>query len=57
MNDGLPHVKKILIFTAMMLVVATLVLAQGASSTSSLSGRVADSSGAVIPGADVTVKN
>ena len=36
---------------------APLAFAQGAATTSSLSGVVTDSTGAVVPGADVTVKN
>ena len=57
MNDGLPHLKKIPIFTALMLLVATLAFTQGGSSVAALSGLVVDASGAVIPGADVLVKN
>ena len=57
MSACLPVVRKVLIFSLVMLMTSSLAFAQGGATTTSLSGRVADSSGAVIPGADVTVKN
>jgi hypothetical protein len=36
---------------------ASLAFAQGGSATTTLSGRVADATGAIIPGADVTARN
>ncbi len=57
MSSCLPIVRKVLIFSLVMLMTSAVAFAQSGSTASSLSGRVADSSGAVIPGADVTVKN
>ncbi len=57
MSVSLPVVRKVLIFSMVMLMASALAFAQGAATSTSLSGRVADSSGAVIPGADVTIKN
>ena len=57
MSLSLPVVKKVLIFSLVMLMTSAVAFAQSGSTASTLSGRVTDSSGAVIPGADVTVKN
>ena len=48
---------RLAILAGSMSLVATLAFAQGAASTTSLSGIVKDSDGGVIPGATVTVMN
>jgi hypothetical protein len=57
MSCSLYAARRILLATLALVLVATLAFAQGGSATTTLSGRVADASGAVIPGADVTAKN
>lgn len=57
MSFSLPAPGKISILTVMMLMASALVFAQGGATTASLTGRVSDPSGAVIPGADVTVRH
>jgi len=57
MNHSLGHWKLVWALAVVLALVSTFASAQGASSTSSLSGLVVDSSGGVIPGADVVVKN
>jgi hypothetical protein len=47
----------ILLLTLVMAMVGTHAYAQGAATTTSLAGIVADTSGGVIPGADVVIKN
>ena len=47
----------IVLLTAALGMASTLAFAQGGATTTTLSGVVADTSGAVVPGADVTVKN
>ena len=44
-------------FLACVCITATVALAQGGSATATLSGRVVDESGAVLPGVSVTVTN
>jgi hypothetical protein len=57
MSRSLPAPRRILATAIAILLTSTLAFAQGGSTAASLSGRVADTTGAVIPGADVTVKN
>ncbi|MDO8836954.1 MAG: carboxypeptidase regulatory-like domain-containing protein, partial [Vicinamibacterales bacterium] len=48
---------RLLLVAVMLVAASTLVFAQGGGTTASLSGVVTDSSGAVLPGADVEVRN
>lgn len=57
MSRNLPPARTILVCVLALLLVSVNAFAQGGGTAASLSGRVADSSGAVIPGADVTAKN
>lgn len=57
MRFSLPATRKILVLTLAVLMASALAFAQGGGTAATLSGRVTDSSGGVIPGADVTVKN
>ncbi len=57
MSRSLPKAWTILVVVFAILVATATAFAQGGSATTTLSGRVTDSSGAVIPGADVTAKN
>ena len=57
MSRSLPMARTALVVVLALLVATTTAFAQGGSATTTLSGRVADASGAVIPGADVTAKN
>jgi hypothetical protein len=57
MSRSLPTARTILVVVLALLVATATAFAQGGSATTTLSGRVTDSSGAVIPGADVTAKN
>ena len=56
MCHGLRRVLSFTLFLALLLVTATGAFAQGGA-TSTLAGTVTDSSGGVVPGADVTAKN
>jgi len=47
----------VVVIAMMMALVSTLAYAQGAATTAPLSGQVQDSSGGVIPGADILAKN
>ncbi len=51
------RVFRIALMVALAAMVGSAAFAQGAGTTASLSGKVADASGGVIPGADVLVKN
>ena len=57
MSRSLPKAWTVLVVVLALLVATATAFAQGGSATTTLSGRVTDSSGAVIPGADVTAKN
>jgi len=57
MRDCHFRVLTIVFLTALLALASAPAYAQGATTTSSLSGTVVDSSGAVIPGADVLAKN
>jgi hypothetical protein len=57
MNGRFRFLSTLLLALLMATVGTTLAFGQGGSTTSSLSGTVADSSGGVIPGATVTAKN
>jgi hypothetical protein len=57
MRACLPVARKVVLFSLALLVVSSLAYAQGGSQTTTLSGTVADAQRAVIPGADVVVRN
>ena len=57
MSRSLPRARMVLVFVLALLVATATAFAQGGSTAAPLSGRVTDTTGAVIPGADVTVKS
>lgn len=57
MKHGSYRVVWLLVLAAALTMVSAPAFAQGASTTSSLAGQVADTSGGVIPGADVVAKH
>ncbi len=57
MSCSLQAARRILLVALALVMTASLAFAQGGSATTSLSGRVADATGAVIPGADIVVRN
>ena len=57
MSCSLQAARKVLLVALALVMTASLAFAQGGSATTTLSGRVADATGAVIPGADVTARN
>ena len=57
MSCSLQAARRVLLVALALVMAASLALAQGTGATTPLSGRVVDTTGAVIPGADVTAKN
>ena len=57
MSCRLQAARRILLVALALVITASMAFAQGGSATTSLSGRVADATGAVIPGADVAARN
>ena len=57
MSHGRSRLVSTLLLAFLLAMVGTHAYAQGGSTTSTLSGTVVDSSGGVIPGADVVAKN